>query len=169
MSRNSQNPGNVAKQILEAQSQLQGCTGILHDCGNPVSAALQGRKSSSDLGRAEPWVSCKSPGAYISNQTQEWAWTCRQCEFLSQQLREGRRPLPEPPQKMLQTLIPVKEAGDSEKDSICILIKICLRVSLAVRTVSIPIGFYVVQITRNWQGHPCGRTTWEPDQAWDYE
>lgn len=112
------------------------------------------KEEKAHLGRVEPWVSCKSPGAYISNQTQEWAWTCRQCEFLSQQLREGRRPLPEPPQKMLQTLIPVKEAGDSEKDSICILIKICLRVSLAVRTVSIPIGFYVVRITRNWQGAP---------------
>lgn len=56
---------------------------------------------------------------------------------------------------MLQPLIPVKETGDSEKDSICIMINICLRLSLTVRKGSIPIGFYVVQITRNWQG------TWE--------
>lgn len=54
---------------------------------------------------------------------------------------------------MLQPLIPVKETGDSEKDSTCIMINICLRLSLTVRKGSIPIGFYVVQITRNWQGH----------------
>lgn len=73
------------------------------------------------------------------------------------------------PQRTLQTLICMKETGDSEKDSICIIITICLSLSPAVRKA--PHSHRILRCTNHQElvVAPLWRATWGPDQAWGCE